>query len=317
MADKTLGLSIGPLLYTAATDRKILDHILQNSFGSHYSLALCLEDAIPQNLVEDAVSNVKHIFEELKKRISSGAFFLPKLFLRVRDPKMIGRLYREIYDSQNLLFGFILPKYSVENAKEYNGEMLEINERTKKKLYMMPVLESRNLIPRNRRAQVLYGTKDFIDAVSDITVNIRVGANDLCSYFGLRRGRGDTIYDILPVADVLTDVLTVFAKDYIVAGPVYDFYGRDEEKGLIAELKADRAAGFIGKTVIHPSQIDAVTDSLKVAKDDYEDALKILDWKDELLVGSGSGGHRMNELNTHKNWARRIAELKDIYGLKD
>lgn len=317
MADKRLGLSIGPLLYTPATDGKIADHIIQNKFGNHYSLALCLEDSIPDSLVEDAVSNVRRVFDRLRKKIKKVDFYLPKIFLRVRNPKMIGRMYRELYEVQDLLFGFALPKYSADNAKEYNAEMLEVNERTKKKLYMMPILESKNLIPRNQRAKVLYSTKDLIDAVSDITINIRVGVNDLCSYFSLRRPRGNTIYDVLPVADVLTDILTAFSKDYIVAGPVYDFYGEGEEKGLERELKADRAAGFVGKTVIHPSQIPFVLESLKVNKDDYEDAVKILDWHDKILVGSGSGGHRMNELNTHKNWAKRTVELKEIYGLKD
>lgn len=317
MADKRLGLSIGPLLYTPATDGKIADHIIMNKFGDSYSLALCLEDSIPDNLTEDAVINVRRVFERLRKKIKKTNFYLPKIFLRVRTPKMIGRMYRELYEMQDMLFGFVLPKYSPENAKEYNAEMLEVNERAKNKLYMMPILESKNLIPRNHRNKVLYSTKDLIDAVSDITVNIRVGANDLCSYFSLRRPRGNTIYDVLPVADLLTDILTAFSKDYIVAGPVYDFYGEGEEEGLMRELKADRAAGFVGKSVIHPLQIPAVLESLKVFREDYEDAVKILDWHDKISVGSSSGGHRMNELNTHRNWAKQTVELKEIYGLKE
>lgn len=77
--------------------------------------------------------------------------------------------------------------------------------------------------------------------------------------------------------------------------------------------------GFVGKTVIHPNQIPVVTESLKVKKQDYDDAMEILSWSGdkELLVGGSAQKERMNEVNTHLRWAKRTAALASIYGVQE
>ena len=169
------------------------------------------------------------------------------------------------------------------------------------------------------RLETLYQIKDRIDAMKEYVLNVRVGGNDFCNEFGARRHYDETIYDILPIASLLGDILTVFARDYVVSGPVWEFFSSDNDEwasGLRRELKLDRLNGFIGKTVIHPKQIPIVNDMLKVTRKDYEDAKTILNWDDSgLQVGKSSGGERMNEVRTHSNWAKKTLLLAELYGI--
>ena len=164
--------------------------------------------------------------------------------------------------------------------------------------------------------------KQKIDDMKDHVLNVRVGGNDFSNAFGVRRHIDETIYDILPVSQLLCDILTVFSRDYVVSGPVWEYYSSNNDEwaiGLKRELKYDVLNGFVGKTVIHPNQIPVVVDSLKVKKQDYDDAMEILSWRDDsaLLVGGSAQKERMNEVNTHLRWAKRVASLAAVYGVQN
>ena len=164
--------------------------------------------------------------------------------------------------------------------------------------------------------------KQKIDDMKDHVLNVRVGGNDFSNAFGVRRHIDETIYDILPVSQLLCDILTVFSRDYVVSGLVWEYYSSNNDEwaiGLKRELKYDVLNGFVGKTVIHPNQIPVVVDSLKVKKQDYDDAMEILSWRDDsaLLVGGSAQKERMNEVNTHLRWAKRVASLAAVYGVQN
>lgn len=119
---------------------------------------------------------------------------------------------------------------------------------------------------------------------------------------------------------MLGDILTVFSREYILSGPVWEFFSSDNnewKEGLIRELALDRLNGFVGKTVIHPKQIEVVNDALKVSRKDYEDAKAILNWSEDnsMCVSKSSGGERMNEVKTHGNWAAKTLILAEVYGI--
>ena len=64
------------------------------------------------------------------------------------------------------------------------------------------------------------------------------------------------------MADILTDILTVFSQDYVVSGAVWEYYnGEKWDSGMRKEIQKDLTAGFCGKTVIHPKQIDVLNDN--------------------------------------------------------
>ena len=71
-----------------------------------------------------------------------------------------------------------------------------------------------------------------LDTVSGSILNIRVGGNDLSHAFGLRRPANRTIYDLRPVADILIDIVAAFGTQYVVSGPVWEYYsGEDGKRG--------------------------------------------------------------------------------------
>jgi len=310
---------VGALLYAPALNDTVAKSITCGKFGNKYSMAFCLEDTVADDAVEIAekqlVTTLKQIWQATKEK----EFYLPKIFIRVRDSEQILRLMNLLGDSVGLLTGFIFPKYSVDNACQYNMVMKTINNGRDRVLYMMPILESKDIIDLGNRKEILLQIKEYVDDVKDYVLNVRVGGNDFSNEFAARRHYDETIYDIKPIANLLGDILTVFSRDYVLSGPVWEFFSSDNNEwkdGLIRELALDRLNGFVGKTVIHPKQIEVVNDALKVSRKDYEDAQEILNWdKDSLGVSKSVAGERMNEVKTHGNWAAKILILADIYGV--
>lgn len=314
-----LKYSVGALLYTPALNGKIAESVISGKLGNCFSMALCLEDTIGAGLVEQAEAQVHVTVKRIYEASQTRDMFVPKLFVRVREPEQIPRIYETLSDCGSILTGFILPKYSLCNMTLYNQEMIRVNERAGRKLWMMPILESADIVEPVTRTQILGEIRESIHSMRDIVLNVRVGGNDFCNQFAARRHYDETIYDVLPIAQLLGHILTFFSRDYVVSGPVWEFFSSDNDewrRGLRQEIKLDRLNGFIGKTVIHPKQIPVVNEMLKVTSKDYEDAKTILNWDDTgLQVGKSFGGERMNEVRTHYNWARKIVLLAELYGV--
>lgn len=311
--------SVGALLYSPALNNKIGRTILGGTLGDKYSLALCLEDTIAPDMVETAEKQAGETLRQLFEARQERDVYLPKLFIRVREPEQMQRVWKRIRPYREIFTGFIFPKYTVSNAAAYNQEMIRINEMSDRKIYMMPILESRDIVDFRTRMEILGQIRDQVDSMEDLVLNVRVGGNDFSNEFAARRHYDETIYDILPIAQLLGDILTVFSRDYVVSGPVWEFFSSDNhewKRGLMQELKLDRLNGFIGKTVIHPKQIPVVNEMLKVTSKDYEDAKAILNWDNSgLQVGKSFGGERMNEVRTNYNWAKKTMLLSELYGI--
>ena len=278
--------SVGALLYCPANKKTIADSVIHEKFGTKYSLALCLEDTINDNYVteaeQDLISSIHQIFESFQDH----PFYLPKIFIRVRNAGQIERLTKAF------------------------GESIKV----------MPIYESSSIIDLRHRIDILYDLKDRLSHVEDLVLNIRVGGNDLCHMFGFRRHCDESIHRIRPVADIFSDIITVYGMDYVVSGPVWEYYsGYNWENGLIQELKDDKLCGFTGKTVIHPNQISVVNKVYQVTRSDFNDAKAILNWdkKSDSLVSGKLAGERMNEYKTHHNWAEKILFLAEVFGITD
>ena len=311
--------SVGPLMYTPALNNKIANTVLDRAITGHYSLALCLEDTISTDLVDAAEQQIVSSLSKLYSAYKEGTN-LPDLFIRVREPEQTIRVFEKVKDYQDIFTGFIFPKYTESNAKQYNEGLLSANEAAHKKLYMMPILESKDIIDFRSRNKVLGSIKEQIDSMNEFVLNVRVGGNDFSNEFAARRHIDETIYDILPISQLLGDILTVFSREYVVSGPVWEFFSSENDEwktGLQQELKLDILNGFVGKTVIHPNQIPVVNDALMVSIKDFEDAKAILNWDSSgLQVGKSYGGERMNEVRTNYYWAQKTMLLADIYGVK-
>lgn len=318
MKNQLIYYSIGPLLYCPANKSTIAQSIIQEKFGDHFSLALCLEDTINDNFVAEAEQDLLQSLRAIYAAHQDRGFYLPKIFIRVRNPEQITMLTASLKECVSVITGFIIPKFSPANAGEYIHKIIEANESTDHKIYVMPIYESSDLIDLRTRYEVLYSLKDSLRQIEELVLNIRVGGNDLCHIFGFRRHPDESIHNIKPVSSLFTDIVTVYGMDYVISAPVWEYYaGRDWKTGLIAEIKGDKLCGFTGKTVIHPRQIEVVNACYQVSASDYNDAKSILDWDNasNSLVSGNRDGERMNEYKTHFNWARRILYLAEVYGV--
>ena len=320
MKNDMIYYSVGALLYCPANKKTIADSVIHEKFGTKYSLALCLEDTINDNYVteaeQDLISSIHQIFESFQDH----PFYLPKIFIRVRNAGQIERLTKAFGESIKVITGYIIPKFTADNASSYIEEMIRANEQVSRKLYMMPIYESSSIIDLRHRIDILYDLKDRLSHVEDLVLNIRVGGNDLCHMFGFRRHCDESIHRIRPVADIFSDIITVYGMDYVVSGPVWEYYsGYNWENGLIQELKDDKLCGFTGKTVINPNQISVVNKVYQVTRSDFNDAKAILNWdkKSDSLVSGNLAGERMNEYKTHHNWAEKILFLAEVFGITD
>lgn len=319
MKNSPVYYSVGALLYCPANNESIVNSIVNERFGSKYSLALCLEDTIKDDCLSQAEVSLVRSLINIHKARCSAEFYLPKIFLRVRSANQIPDLLNRLGGASEIVSGFILPKFSQENSDEFIRAVTSANEGSEHTFYMMPILESPSIINLKSRYDILYSLKEKLDSVEKLVLNIRVGGNDLCHYFGFRRHSDESIHGILPVSNIFSDIITVFGADYVVSGPVWEYYsGAAWASGLERELREDRLCGFIGKTVIHPNQIELVNAAYKVEQKDYDDALSILNWDSDApcLVSGSAFAERMNEYKTHSKWALKTIMLAKAYGIK-
>ena len=320
MKNEKIYYSVGALLYCPANNSSIVRSIVEEKFGVHYSLALCLEDTINDDFVFDAEEIMIKSLKKIKIAMENQSFYLPKIFIRVRCPEQITSLMERLKEAQTLVTGFIIPKFTPDTADSYIDEIIKINSEYERTIYMLPILESQTMIDLRDRYETLYAIKDKLARIEKLVLNIRVGGNDLCKMFGFRRHNDESIHDIKPVSSIFSDIVTVFGLDYVVSGPVWEYFNGDGwDTGLRNEIKGDRLCGFIGKTVIHPNQIEVVHNAYKVSRKDLEDANAISNWSpnSSSLVAAGQNKERMNEYKTHHVWAEKIKMLAEVFGVEN
>ena len=336
---------LGGTLYMPGT-RTIVDKLLSGAIPALKSMVMCFEDAIRAEQVGQAEDNVLGHLTRLSEAIDQGHSTyddIPLIFLRVRSADQFRRFAARLSENQaSVLSGFVFPKFYSSNALEYLDELTALAARLNTFLFGMPILEGRAIAYRETRLTELQSLKAILDPFRDRILNIRVGGTDFSSLFGVRRGINSSIYDILPVRDALSDILNFFNRmedGYTVSGPVWEYFLahkkddlqellqqnlhrslmirepilNDAIDGLLRELVIDKANGFVGKTVIHPSHLKFVNAMQAVTLEEYEDALQILDAGDGVV--KSSNGNKMNEANPHRNWARRITLRAQAFGV--
>ena len=194
---------------------------------------------------------------------------------------------------------------------------------------------------KESRIPQLMGIKKILDKYRDLVLQVRVGGTDFSSVFGVRRGVDYSLYDIMVVRECLSDIINVFGRnnDYVVAGPVWEYFRAPKEMmfeelphhgiedylmrrqplvngeidGLLREVILDKANGFVGRTVIHPTHVKFVNALMAVTREEYEDACQILEAGGGVV--KGAGGNKMNEIRPHTNWARKVYNRARAFGV--
>lgn len=321
-----LQYAIGGMLYMPATRTKIVQDIIDQKNPDMKSICLDLEDSIGDDTVEEALILLKSTLSKLCTAMEEDKLSvdnLPLIFIRVRNPEQLRTLKNTLSQEQlGIITGFNFPKFDSSNAAEYIRAFNELQHKSLTKLYFNPILESKNIMYKQNRLEELTYIQRKLSGFSDHILNIRVGATDFCNIFGIRRKMTQTIYDIGVVTDCFTDIVNFFGKNYVISGPVWEYFNSQGEDGLWKtglkkELNFDKLNGFFGKTSIHPMQLPVIAESNIIDEEDYNDAMSIMGMGTGLIgVAKGSAGNKMNEVKTHNNWARKILAIASVYGVK-
>ncbi|MEC0232054.1 HpcH/HpaI aldolase/citrate lyase family protein [Paenibacillus alba] len=317
-----LAHSIGAALYMPATRPTFAEDIAFGKLEGLVSVVLDLEDAVGENEVHEAEESLVNQMNKLSALIELGilnAENLPLLFVRVRNENQLNYLIERLEDNITLLTGIVFPKFTMENGEAYFQPLENYNDEKPSSaptLYGLPILESGAIIYKESRFQTLQGIKDILTKYKDLVLNVRIGATDFSSLFGLRRSSEMTIYDIAPIRDCVADIINIFGRvdaSYVISGPVWEYF---PEKGLIREVIMDKENGLIGKTIIHPTHIKPVQSLYTVTHEEYADATSIISNNNgDHGVIKSAYANKMNEIKPHLSWAKRILLRSHIYGV--
>ena len=339
----TLQYCLGATLYMPGT-KDIKDKVLNHQLDVT-SLVMCCEDAIKEEDLPLAEQNILNHMDFFADKIEAGELShddIPLIFVRVRNVQHFKSFAQRITAKQaSVLTGFNFPKFDSKNALETLRTLVEVNSRLGVVLYGMPILEGEEVAFRELRSKELLLLRNILEPYKDLILNIRVGGTDMSSLFGVRRGINSTVYDIMPVRDALSDVLNFFNRfnDYCVSAAVWEYFRayKDDDindvikrnfrnalikgdeivnpaiDGLLKEVLIDRANGFVGKTIIHPTHARFVNAMFAVVEEEYHDAVQILHTSGGVV--KSEHGDKMNEIGPHRRWAEKIAKRADIYGV--
>ncbi len=339
----TLQYCLGATLYMPGTKdikEKVLHHQLDVT-----SLVMCCEDAIKEEDLPIAEQNILDHMDFFADKIETGELThddIPLIFVRVRNPEQFESFADRMTAKQaSVLTGFNFPKFSSKNALRVLQTLVKVNNRLGVVLYGMPILEGPEVAFHEIRGQELLLLHSILEPYKDLILNIRVGGTDMSSLFGVRRGINSTIYDIMPVRDALSDVLNFFNRynDYCVSAVVWEYFRayKDDDindvikrnfhnallkgqdivnpaiDGLLKEVLIDRANGFVGKTIIHPTHARFVNAMFSVVEEEYNDALQVMNTSGGVV--KSAKGDKMNEIGPHRRWAEKIIKRAEVYGV--
>lgn len=319
-----LQYTLSGMLYMPATRTHIVKDIITKKNENIKTICLDLEDSVGDDSLEAAEECLIQILQELKDALDNSVVSiddLPLIFVRVRTPEHFEHILSVIpKDLYVVLTGFNFPKFEKSNCLAYLNLFENLVNSIETPLYFNPIIESPKIMNKQTRLNELTYLQRKLSLYSEYILNIRVGATDFCHNFGIRRKSTQTIYDLRVISDCLVDILNIFSKNYVVSGPVWEYFGKEPglwSEGLIKELSFDKTNGFIGKTSIHPEQLPIISKNYIVDFEDYQDALSILGMSNGLIgVSKGFNNNKMNEIKTHSNWAKKIISLAEIYGTK-
>lgn len=314
-----LRYAIGALLYVPAINRDMLYNVIDGNVKGIVSMAICLEDAIGIYGEAESINNVREIFTYLKLN-KNGRDELPLIFIRFRNIEQMLRCTKILKENLNLLTGTIIPKANSEIIRDFLRHLDILNCES---LYLMPIIETNEFINIETKDKAFLDLCKVIIENKNRILNIRIGVTDILGCYGIRRNRKMTIYDNIIFSKFCADLMATIGGnmhiDIPISGGVSEFYDLNNKEILnsyLKEIYLDKLNGFFGKTVIHPLQLKIVQAMNIISYVDYMDAKNIIEnVNSKYSVSAGFSSERMNEVNPHLKWAKKIMILAEIYGV--
>lgn len=337
-----LAHALGATLYVPATRSDLATTVRRRAAAGARSMVIDLEDAITDHSVDSAVASTSAMLGQLDQDPPDSL-----IFVRVRTAAQIRELTLALGPGQQIVSGFVLPKFGAKTGEEYLQAVAEMEARSVHPVYAMPVLETPEVLYRETREAELIGIRELLDRYRPRVLAVRIGATDLCGLFGIRRDRDLSIYDVGVAADLITQVVNHLGRTdgtgFAITGPVWEYFANHERilrpqlrqtpfaerhadelrrtlmsrdlDGLMREAILDRANGLTGKSVIHPSHIPPVHALAVVPHEEYQDALDIVE-PESVAGGVRASEYRnkMNEMRPHRIWAERTLQRAQVFG---
>jgi len=290
---KLANQSLGASLYVPANHKDLASIANGDKLPGARSLIFCLEDAIAERELSWSLFNLSVVLANMR------ADAAVERFVRVRNPEVLARVLA--MPGVEKLTGFVLPKITRHNFDTYFRLVRDTGH------VLMPTLETAEVFDDGEMQQL----RAVFEApgVRHRILALRIGGNDLLALLGLRRPRGMTIYRT-PLGQVIARLVTTFRPyGFALTAPVFEYL--DLPELLDQEVLEDLAHGMVGKTAIHPTQVEPIERHYQVRPQDLAVARAILDEASPAVFRMDDA---MCEVATHRAWAERLVEQSHRFG---
>ena len=312
-----LKYALGAFLYIPATRYNMMYKNIMGNVKRARPLAICLEDAVGVNGEQEAIENLQLVLNSIKDEIKDTE--IPLIFVRIKNSNKLEKIQNIINKNRDIISGILIPKANsivIENCVKIL-DSLNLN-----KIYLLPIIESKEFIYKESKEKSFLDLYETLLKHKSRILNIRIGVTDILGIFGIRRNKNFSIYENIICTNFINDIITYLSREELsipISGGVSEFYDTENEqikKEYIKEILLDKFHGLVGKTVIHPNQVNIVQSLCVVTYEDYMDAKMILESTDSKYgVSRSISGERMNEVNPHLLWAKKTMNLSKVYGV--
>ncbi len=285
-------IDLGATLFVPSTHKNLKDILKQDKYPNLKSVVIDSEDGI----YSDELLKAKQIIKDLLEKHQKNSLLV---FIRPRDTETLKELLS--YEGIEKIDGFILPKFSLDNADSY----LDILKSTKH--YFMTSIEGEELFDIEK----LKTLKNKLLSYQERIILVRFGLEDMLRQLSMKRSCKYSIFDYAVCASVLGNFLAVFkSAGFTVSGGVYPCF--KDKDGFIKDVKRDLKEGLFSKTIIHPSQIDLAHELYKVSEDELIEAKSLVEASKAVINVDG----KMGEVKTMSPYAREIIKRAEVYGVR-
>lgn len=283
----------GATLYVPA-NHLTLGQVRSGSVNGLGSMVICLEDAIRDDQVEDAIDKLR---THLKAHVPANT--QPLAYVRPRTPQMLDLVLR--MDGVEHIRGFVLPKATADTLPDWmtslRGEGYSV----------MPTIETVHAFDIREVARL----RDQALTIGIQVDMMRIGGNDILATIGARRSARRTLYEG-PLGPVVTGIVGVFAGTGIaLSSPVLEHYA--DANLLIEEIDMDMEHGIFNKTAIHPRQVPIINNALRPTLHEVVEAKAILATDAKAVFGMEGS---MCEPKTHAAWASMVLSRSMTLGTR-
>ena len=285
-------IELGATLFIPATHKDLQVVVEGRKYPNLKSVLVDCEDSVSDDTIQIALKSIRQLLLNFQK----GTCLV---FIRPRNIKILKEIL--LFEGIENIDGFILPKFSLSNAREYIKTL-------ESKYLFMPSIEGIELFNNTKLLEL----QEILLKHQEQIITIRFGLEDMLRQLKMRRKCEDSIFDFSVTSSVLGNFIATFKNvGFNISGGVFPCF--KDSKGFKKDVLRDLKEGLFSKTIIHPNQIEITNLLYRVSKIEFEEALSISKSEQQLFPQND----KMVEVTTMSPWANDIIKRAEVYGLVD